>query len=381
MIADPPRLPLVAALAVAFAAVAAPAAAEVPLFEAGGTAVSTEGLLQYDWNGFDDDIADLDGDPFDDDSSEYAVRRAELVLKGAGPGGFSWALGYDFAAEKFLDAYGAWKFDGGTTLTVGQSKVPVGLEALGSSRTHDFVAVSAASMFSFGRRMGLKAQHVAGGWTLTGSAFGREYGDGTARGTGFAARAAWAPINADGHLLHLAASLADADTNADTLRLRARPQADLAVVRLADAGTMRNADRLRTLGFEGAWVNGPVKLQGEWLHGRVDRYDAADFGANAGYLSAMWNVTGETWGYKAGTIPVPGPAAPRGLWQLGARLDHVDLDDGAIDGGTMDALTLGVNWYWKKHLRLSANYVMVASERMGLSDDPDIVEARVQLHW
>ena len=47
----------------------------------------------------------------------------------------------------------------------------------------------------------------------------------------------------------------------------------------------------------------------------------------------------------------------------------------------MDALTLGVNWYWSRHLRLSANYVMVDSERMGLSDDPDIVEARVQLHW
>ena len=76
------------------------------------------------------------------------------------------------------------------------------------------------------------------------------------------------------------------------------------------------------------------------------------------------------------------PASPtRGLWQLGARVDHVDLDDGAVAGGTMDALTLGVNWYWSRHLRLSANYVMVDSERMGLSDDPDIVEARVQLHW
>lgn len=369
-------------LAAALAALSFPALADVPLFEAGGSAVVTEGLLQYDWNGFDDDVADLDGDPFDDDSSEYAVRRAEVVVKGAGPGGFAWALGYDFAAEKFLDAYGAWKFDGGTTLTVGQSKVPVGLEALGSSRTHDFVAVSSAGLFSFGRRMGVKAQHVAGDWTLTGSAFGREYGDGTARGTGLAARAAWAPVQAEGRLVHLGASLADADTNADTIRLRARPQADLAVARLVDAGAMRDADRLRTLGFEGAWVHGPVKLQGEWLHGRVDRYDAADFDADAAYASAMWNVTGETWAYRNATIGTPAPASPtRGLWQLGARWDHVNLDDGSVEGGTMDALTLGVNWYWRKHVRLSLNHVSVWSERGGLDDDPSIVEARVQLHW
>ena len=69
------------------------------------------------------------------------------------------------------------------------------------------------------------------------------------------------------------------------------------------------------------------------------------------------------------------------MWQLGARLDHVNLDDGPIAGGTMDALTLGVNWYAGRHVRLSANYVRVESERMGLSDDPHIVEGRVQLHW
>jgi phosphate-selective porin OprO and OprP len=378
----PTAFPRLVAAAV-LAALSAPAFADVPLFEAGGTAVSTEGLLQYDWNGFDDDVADLDGDPFDDDSSEYAMRRAEVVLKGAGPGKFSWALGYDFAAEKFLDAYGAWKFDSGTTLTVGQSKVPVGLEALGSSRTHDFVAVSAASMFSFGRRLGIKAQHVAGDWTLTGSAFGREYGELTARGGGFAARAAWAPVQAEGRLLHLAASLADADTNGDTVRLRARPQADLAVVRLADAGTMRDADRLRTVGVEGAWVHGPFKVQAEWLHGDVDRYGGSpDFGADAGYVSAVWNVTGETWTYKAGTIATAAPASPAaGLWQLGLRHDRVDLDDGTVAGGTMSAWTAGVNWYWRRHVRLSLNHVRVESERAGVDDDPSIVEARVQLHW
>jgi phosphate-selective porin OprO/OprP len=190
-------------------------------------------------------------------------------------------------------------------------------------------------------------------------------------------------VQAEGRLLHLAASLADADTNGDTIRLRARPQADLAVVRLADAGTMRDADRLRTVGVEGAWVHGPFKVQAEWLHGDVDRYGGSpDFGADAGYVSAVWNVTGETWTYKAGTIATAAPASPAaGLWQLGLRHDRVDLDDGTVAGGTMSAWTAGVNWYWRRHVRLSLNHVRVESERAGVDDDPSIVEARVQLHW
>ncbi len=375
------RLLLGAAL---LATVSTPALADVPIATVAGSDVSTEGLLQYDFNAFDDDVADLDGDPFDDDSREVAVRRAEVVLKGAGPGRFAWAVGYDFAAEKFLDAYGSWKFEQGTTLVVGQSKVPLGLEELSSSRTGEFIAkASATGTFAIGRRLGLKVQHVSGPWTFAGAVFGRELTRNMAHGGGFAGRVAWAPVLADGRLLHLGAAIVDADTDADQLRLRARPQADLAVVRLVDAGTFRDADRLRTLGLEGAWVHGPVKLQGEWMHGAVDRYaSASDFDADASYVSALWNVTGETWTYKAGVIGTPAPAAPsRGLWQLGLRHDRIDLDDGAVDGGAMSAWTVGVNWYWGRHTRLSLNHVQVSSERRGVDDDPSILEARVQLHW
>ncbi|MDX1550795.1 MAG: porin, partial [Lysobacter spongiicola] len=224
--------------------------------------------------------------------------------------------------------------------------------------------------------------YTAEDWTLTASSFGRELTSGGAHGSGYGVRGTFAPINDGGNILHFGLSYVDHDTDADTLRLRTRPQADLAGVRLVDTGTLLDTDRIATTGIESFWARGPFKLQGEYMLADVSRHDNADYSATGGYLSAIYNVTGEGWSYKGGT---PGTAKPenpaRGMWQLGLRYDTIDLDDGSVEGGQMDALTAGVNWYWQKNFKLAVNYVQVDSERQGASDDPDIVEARLQFFW
>ena len=178
-------------------------------------------------------------------------------------------------------------------------------------------------------------------------------------------------------------SAVDLDTDADSLRLRTRPQADLASQRLVDTGTMTDADRQRTLGVEGIWVHDAFKVQGEYMRSTVDRYASADdFSGDSGYVSGLWNVTGETWGYKNGVIATGGPSEPStGMVQLGVRYDAIDLDDGGVLGGEMSSWTAGVNWYWRSNYKFALNYVAVDSERRGVSDDPNILEARVQFFW
>jgi phosphate-selective porin OprO/OprP len=176
----------------------------------------------------------------------------------------------------------------------------------------------------------------------------------------------------------------DYDTDADTLRYRVRPNADLATERLIDTGNLTDTDRIGTLGFESMWVRGPFKLQGEYFSSNVKRYGAAsqDFTATGGYVSGVWNITGETWGYKGGTPTTPLPDEPAsGLWQVGLRYDTLDLNDNSVLGGRMKALTAGVNWYWRSNFKFMLNYVKVTSEKAGLNDDPNIVEARVQFHF
>jgi phosphate-selective porin OprO/OprP len=71
-----------------------------------------------------------------------------------------------------------------------------------------------------------------------------------------------------------------------------RPDADLAQTRLVDTGTLRDADRRRTYGLEGMYVQGPFKVQSEYMQQTIDRYDHPNFTGDRWYVSGVWNITG-----------------------------------------------------------------------------------------
>ena len=370
------------------AALVAPAAhAEVAIDVIGGSEVSLEGLIQVDGNWFDNDLADLNGVGINGDDSEFELRRAEIVLKGKGPGNFEWVMGYDAKADKFLDTNIKYKIGGNGNhfLQVGQYKQPNSMEELSSTKNNDFISkATVTNTYAVARRLGVAYGYGTSDWIFTASYFGRELTRNLAHGPGYGLRGTWAPINESGNLLHLGVAYVNYDTPADTFRVRARPNADLATVRLVDGGNMTDADRIATTSIEGAWVHGPFKLQGEYYTSDVQRYRAgsSDYTSTGGYVSGLWNITGETWGYKGGVITTPGPSEPAsGMWQVGLRYDTIDLNDGNVQGGDMDIVTAGVNWYWRSNFKFMVNYVAVTSERNGLSDDPNILEARAQFFW
>jgi len=366
------------------AACCSPAYAEITIDVIGGSEVSFEGMVQFDHNDFDSDVARLNGDALDGSDADSELRRAEIVLKGKGPGMFNWVIGYDAKADKFLDTNLQYRLSGVTTLTVGQYKQPNSLEELTSTRHNDFISKAmVTNTFGVARRTGVQLATGGDTWTLTGSAFGRELTRNLAHGSGYGTRFTWAPINEAGKFLHLGLSAMDFDTDGDVLRLRTRPQADLAANRLVDTSTITRADRQQTLGVEGLWVNGPVKLQSEYMQSTVQRYAGQpDFTGNSWYVAGVWNVTGETWTYAKGLVNTVLPNDPAsGMWQLGLRYDSIDLDDSGILGGQMDSWTAGVNWYWRSNYKFALNYVAVQADRRGISDNPNILEARAQFYW
>jgi phosphate-selective porin OprO/OprP len=241
-----------------------------------------------------------------------------------------------------------------------------------------------------------------------------------AHGRGYGLRGTFAPINETGRLLHLGGSYVnyeaqDAFNNEGIAQFRVRPDADLVAQRLVDSGKFTDADRIATFGAEAAWVHGPFKLQAEAMRTNVGRDAHEDYGFDSWYVSGVWNLKGETWGYKNGVVTTNLPEDPAGgMWQLGARYDHVDLNDGSVDfstatptvsgvmGGKESNWTLGVNWYWRSNFKFALNYVKVQSEKYiaktsstysqdstwnsktvndFLKDDPSIVEFRAQLYW
>src|SRR5690606_25420751 len=109
-------------------------------------------------------------------------------------------------------------------------------------------------------------------WSLAASAFGKAITSGQPRGSGLALRGTWVPVRGEGALLHLGLSHVDHDTPADRLRLRVRPNADLAAVRLVDSGELTDTDRIAISGAELLWLGGPWKLQGEVFRARASRH-------------------------------------------------------------------------------------------------------------
>lgn len=391
------------------AAIAAPVAhAEVPIDVIGNSEVSFEGLVQADFYSFDVDGIDYGADVTGDvDGDKYLneLRRAELVLKGKGPGNIEWVVGYDAKDDKFLDANVKYKFGNNANhfVQVGQFKQPgATMEELSSTKNNDFISKSSiTNSFGTPRRLGAVYSYGDNNWAVSASYFGRELTRNREHGSGYALRGYWAPVNEAGNVLHFGASYVSKDTDADFIRLRARPMSDMVPTRFVDTGSsgLRAADSAAVIGVEGLWVKGPFKLQGEYMQIDVQRYAGFDdYSADGFYLSGQWNITGETWGYKSG-VPVTGlPDDPgKGLWQLGLRYDTIDLDDGSpitgtsgvdgVLGGKMDSWTLGVNWYWRSNFKFMLNYVMVdqakysTALRTNVDDNPNVWQARAQFYW
>ncbi|MEO7013639.1 MAG: OprO/OprP family phosphate-selective porin [Dokdonella sp.] len=370
---------------------AAPAHADIALDVIGGYEVSFEGLVQADGNWYKNDVVDLNGTAgTNGKDSEFELRRAELVLKGKGTM-FDWVLGYDAKANKYLDVNLKWKL-GSNYVQIGQFKQVNSLEELSSTKNNDFISKAmVTNTFAVARRVGIAYGDGGTNWGFTANVFGRELTRNLGKGQGYGGRFYYAPIVGDGSLLHFGFSAVDYDTSNDTQRWRIRPDADLATARLIDTGNILNADRNRTYGLEGVWVGGPFKVQSEYMRAttmRTKNTAGSDFRGDSWYVSGVWNITGETWGYKGGTPTNPLPNDPAaGMWQVGIRYDDANLNHGAIKGGEEHNITVGVNYYWRSNFKFMANYVAVKSSRFNsglggdLSDDPSIFETRLQLYW
>lgn len=403
--------PKLLALAV-LAALSTPALAETEFDVIGGSEISFEGLVQADFYKYDNDLLNLNASIGDGDDTDFGMRRAELVFKGKGPGMWTWVVGYDARADKFLDVNVAYKFGGFTTLRVGQFKQPNSLEELGSTKNNDFIAKAATTnLQGVARRVGAALTTGGDAWSVTGSLFTRELTRNLGEGNGYGLRGTWAPMHDSGNILHLGVSLVDYEARDagsapgatpvfdgdGRARFRVRPEADLAGVRLVDSGQFTDADRIRTVGLEGAWVKDRLKLQAEYMKTNVGRDAHPDFDFDSWYVSGVWNLTGETWGYKEGVTTTPLPTEPAsGMWQLGLRYAHVDLNDGeftppstvtGVLGGKQSTWTFGVNYYWRSNFKFALNYVKVDSEKYSsvakavLEDQPSILEFRAQVYW
>ncbi|MNF69337.1 Porin P precursor [compost metagenome] len=155
------------------------------------------------------------------------------------------------------------------------------------------------------------------------------------------------------------------------------------------------SDGFTAAGVQAVYQRGPFELETEYLH---QSYDSIQGGIadgekpefTGGYVQAGYFLTGESRAYNPG-MALFGPPTPArslsqggpGAWQLAAGYSTLDLSDGSIDGGKIDMLMLGVNWYPEQRLRFSLEYGNVLKVDGGPNngDEPSFVQARAQIEW
>ncbi|MDA1342585.1 MAG: porin [Proteobacteria bacterium] len=121
---------------------------------------------------------------------------------------------------------------------------------------------------------------------------------------------------------------------------------------------------IKQLGLEGAGMYGPFSVGGEYTRMWVDRNGGENNVALDGwYAETAYSITGESRGYKNGNFGYLKPAKPFslknggwGAWEVATRYSAANMNDGTFTGGELSNITVALNWYINKNIRLQGNY-------------------------
>jgi phosphate-selective porin OprO/OprP len=316
------------------------------------------------------------------------------------------AFQYDFAdpTRPINDAAIAYTGFERTLLTVGNMKEPFSLDQLTSDNNTLFTERSLADAFAPARNFGFALGRHGEDWTMVASVFGGNANTGIrSEGVAATARATYAPIHEADRVLHfgLAGSFRDLPRDGQGLSLTSRSEAFLFQRNFVDTGDIRDAASVGRVGLEAAYRDGPFLLQAEYIRTTVERSGGArtvDF--QGGYVQASLILNGQgraytlapTYGTTYATFSgVQVPEAARvsrgglGVFELGTRFSAIDLDDAGIRGGIERDVTVGLNWYPDRNIRIVADYIRSHTSPSALQGgrtiDADTFIGRFQLYW
>jgi phosphate-selective porin OprO and OprP len=346
------------------------------------------------------------------EGSHDDFRHLSVSLLGHAWNTLEFKLEVDFANVR--DVKDNWvRFTKGSILphfTFGHMKEPFSLDMLTGSTYLSFMEFSLPTRaFSPFRNFGVTANGTwieermtwaTGLFYNTGSY--SDAGEGKdqisdANGSDLSGRLTGLPIYRDNgrELVHLGLSylhrFRDDSAYDPTSRHRTRPESYFTDDRLVDTALFYDQGQ-ELISLEAAWQNGSVSLQGEYFHNLVNSYSSLQF--NGWYAQGSWFVTGESRKYHTGGGIFTGIVPENefrfgttgwGAVELALRLSEVDLNDKFIVGGKEGNLSVGVNWYLRKKIRVMTNYVHVTVEDRAepfiKNGSADIVMSRLQVNF
>ncbi len=336
------------------------------------------GRLQNDWFWGDGD-SDLDTVASTEDGVEF--RRARIAILGTIYEHFLFNAEFGFGSElEYNDVFvGAQDIPYAGRVRIGRYKEFGSLDELTSDNDMMFIERALPNAFAPGRNIGLGVDNaffddrmtVGLGMFKDANDVGFNANDDYA----FTGRLTGVPWRSEdgSNLVHFGVWGTIRGTESDDYRVRERPEIHLAPRFIDTFDDIGAIDGLSVFGVEAGLTYDRVSAMGEYTMQTMDRPGASTLMFWGAYGQVGVFLTDDHRPYKAGEGVFDKVKPKRnvawgkergwGAWEAVFRYSHLDLDDGGVNAGTQDDITVGLNWFLNPNLRWSLNYVHAWVER------------------
>lgn len=312
------------------------------------------------------DYANANGENSGLDLSDTELRRLRVNVSGNLTKNIKYKAEIntnDSEEINFEDVFIQWAPNGGKwNIKAGQFKTPNSLDEATSSRFISTIErAGITDAFELNRRLGLSVNTKGSNYTFSAGVFGDNLLNlDDQQSMAIASRATFNPIKTDETLVHVGASFRYRDQKEDASDLRYRQRAYTHIPsRIISTGRLAQSDTL--VGVEAAALQDKFWVAGEYAVTQANcAACVSDPSVSGGYLEAGVFLGGKKV-YKDGKFNRPkvdSPLTKGGMGALSfvARYDKLDLEDSGVDGGKLDTMVLGADWWPTKNTRLSINY-------------------------
>lgn len=324
----------------------------------------------------------------DESFSGSEFRRVRLFNSGQVYKNVKYKVQFDFDGEgaSFKDVYmEITKLPFLGNVKVGHFKEPFRLEALTSSKYMTFMERALPIAFSPERNVGLMLHNsfMDNKLSIQAGIFQNGLSDEEQNGNrNITSRISYLPINNNDQLLHLGIGFSNRKNSDKTYSVSTRPENHMGNKLIS--ASIENVEQTNLIGTEMAWVMGPLSVQGEYIMNTVDADETYNFTSYYGQISYF--LTGEKRKYKnslAGFDRVsPGKNLGNdgmGALELAARYSSMDLSE--ANGGILNDITLGLNWYLNPSTRIMFNYVMGVADVNSEDINENTLQMRMQIDF
>lgn len=355
------------------------------------------------------------------------LERARLGLQGKGFDRYFYRFSADFAqpdpvtsrAPRVVDAYAEIRELPFGTLRMGQFRVPMSINRLTNPNDLTFIERGLPQAFNPARELGVMAMNSTANYffswysdisTQQADAAGQQFGKaGRVDLTQRIVFLPWYDEPSGGrYLFEVGGAYLYSNTRNSNVRYASAPEAVLQfgnqinlIPYFVDTGAILARDT-NTLQAEASTVLGPLSFQAEYygvfvnptvspLAGGSDLFFSGWYVFGSFFLTGEHRLYNRTQAIYTSVTPFTnffrvrgaerGVFTGPGAWEVAVRFSQINLSDRYIQGGRLNDVTFGLNWYLTQQMKIMANYIYAMNDVHHNRTYANIVETRAQVVW